>query len=142
MFTRIPRHGSHPRRDQAGCRANVPVRRSPGRKHPRTYSHPPPAKEGTMNHFRRILAAVITLTGAILAMATAPAAFAKPLPPPDCCTSSNRAADAPVTVITAGGMPGWQITLIALGAALVGAIAAVILDRTLATRRSVSSTTA
>jgi len=94
-----------------------------------------------MNHFRRILAAVITLTGAVLAMATTPAAFAKPLPPPDCCTS-NRASDAPVTVITAGGMPGWQITLIALGAALVAAVAAVTLDRTLATRRPVSSTTA
>ncbi|HTQ90303.1 MAG TPA: hypothetical protein VMK84_12510 [Streptosporangiaceae bacterium] len=77
-----------------------------------------------------------------LAMATTPAAFARALPPPDCCTSSNRVADAPVTVITAGGMPGWQITLIALGAALVAAIAAVTLDRALATRRSVSSTTA
>jgi hypothetical protein len=141
MFTHIPRHGSHPRRDQAGCRAHAPVRRSPGRKHPRIYPHPPPAKEGTMNHFRRILAAVITLTGAVLAMATTPAAFANPLPPPDCCTS-NRVSDAPVTVITAGGMPGWQITLIALGAALVAAIAAVTLDRTLANRRSVSSTTA
>jgi len=95
-----------------------------------------------MNHFRRILAAVVTLTGAVLAMATTSAAFAKPLPPPDCCTGSNRVADAPVIVTTAGGMPGWQITLIALGAALVAAVAAVTLDRTLANRRSVSSTTA
>jgi len=94
-----------------------------------------------MNHFRRILAAVITLASAVLAMATT-SAFTRTLPSPDCCTSSNRVADAPVTVITAGGMPGWQITLIALGAALVAAIAAVTLDRALATRRSVSSTTA
>jgi hypothetical protein len=32
-------------------------------------------------------------------------------------------------VITAGGMPGWQITLIAVAAALVAATAAVALDR-------------
>ena len=39
-------------------------------------------------------------------------------------------------------MPGWQITLIALGAALVAAAAAVILDRTPARRRLVSAKTA
>jgi len=88
-----------------------------------------------MNHFRRILAAVITLTGAVLAMATNPAAFAKPLPPPDCCTT-GRAADAPITVITAGGMPGWQITLIAVGAGLAAAILAVLLDRAWAARKT------
>ena len=31
-----------------------------------------------MNHLRRILAAVVALAGAVLALATAPAAFAKP----------------------------------------------------------------
>ena len=51
-------------------------------------------------------------------------------------------ADTPVRVIATGGMPGWQITLIAVGAALVTAIAAVFLDRVLAARRSASSTTA
>ena len=45
-------------------------------------------------------------------------------------------------VITTGGMPGWQITLIALAAALVAATAAVLLDRTLARRRPVSAMTA
>jgi hypothetical protein len=40
----------------------------------------------------------------------------------------------PVQVIS-GGMAGWQITLIALGAALVAAAVAVHLDRTLAARR-------
>ena len=30
-----------------------------------------------MNHLRRILAAVVTLAGAVLALATAPAAFAQ-----------------------------------------------------------------
>ena len=37
-------------------------------------------------------------------------------------------------VITAGGMPGWQIVLIAVTAALVAAAAAVFLDRARASR--------
>jgi hypothetical protein len=90
-----------------------------------------------MNHpRRRILAAVITLASALLALATAPAAFAEPLPPSDCC---NGGANAPVTVITGGGMPGWQITLIAAGAALAGAILAVLLDRAWAARKTQAS---
>jgi hypothetical protein len=43
-------------------------------------------------------------------------------------------------VITAGGMPGWQITLIAVAAALVAAAAAVLLDRVRASRRPASTT--
>ena len=86
-----------------------------------------------MNHPRRILAAVITLAGTVLALATAPAAFARPLPPPDCCVTG---ANAPVTLITGGGMPGWQITLIAVGAALAAAILAVLLDRAWAARKT------
>ena len=87
-----------------------------------------------MNHLQRILAAVVTLAGAVLALATAPAAFAKPLPPPDCCTSG--AANGSVTVVAGGGMPGWQITLIAVGAALAGAALAVLLDRAWAARKT------
>ena len=86
-----------------------------------------------MNHPRRILAAVITLAGAMLALATAPAAFARPLPPPDCCATG---ANAPVTLITGGGMPGWQITLIAVGAALAAAAMAILLDRAWAARKA------
>jgi hypothetical protein len=44
-----------------------------------------------------------------------------------------------VRVITAGGMPGWQITVIAVAAALVTATAAVVLDRARASRRSAPS---
>jgi hypothetical protein len=86
-----------------------------------------------MKHLRRILAAVITLAGAGLALATAPAALARPLPPPDCCATG---ANAPVTVITGGGMPGWQITLIAVGAALAGAALAILLDRARVARKT------
>ena len=89
-------------------------------------------------NLRRIVAAVITLAGVVLALATAPAAFAKPLPPPDCCDSS--AANAPIPVITGGGMPGWQITLIAVGAALAGAALAVLLDHAWAARKTQPAT--
>ena len=90
-----------------------------------------------MNHPRRILAAVITLAGAMLALATAPAAFARPLPPPDCCATG---ANAPVTLITGGSMPGWQITLIAVGAALAAAAMAILLDRAWAARKAHAAT--
>ena len=43
-------------------------------------------------------------------------------------------------MITTGGIAGWQITLIALGAALAGAAAALLLDRKLAGRRSATAT--
>jgi hypothetical protein len=46
-------------------------------------------------------------------------------------------APVPVPAHTAviGGMPGWQITLIAAGAALLGAVLAVIADRARAAQR-------
>ena len=91
-----------------------------------------------MNHLRRIFAAVATLAGAVLALTTAPAAFARPLPPPGCCASD--ATTGSVTVITGGGMPGWQITLIAVAAALAAAILAVLLDRAWAARKTHPST--
>jgi hypothetical protein len=47
---------------------------------------------------------------------------------------------AQVHTVIAGGMPGWQITLIALAAALIAATAAVVLDRTRASHRSASAT--
>jgi hypothetical protein len=45
-------------------------------------------------------------------------------------------------VVPGGGMAGWQITLIAVSAALVAATAAVLLDRARAARRSASATSA
>ena len=89
-------------------------------------------KERTMTHFRRIFAAVATLAGAMLALAAAPAAFATQVPP---LSGVGNGAQVPVRVIAGGGMPGWQITLIALTAALVGAAVAVLLDRARVARR-------
>jgi hypothetical protein len=42
---------------------------------------------------------------------------------------------APVHTVVIGGMPGWQIALIAIGAALLAATTAVLLDRAWAARR-------
>jgi hypothetical protein len=81
-----------------------------------------------MNHFRRLFSAVVTLAGAVLAFTAAPAAFAERVPPRG-QGSGIAPAPQPVRVIAEGGMPGWQITLIALTAALVAATIAVLLDR-------------
>ena len=44
-----------------------------------------------------------------------------------------------VRVVGAGGMAGWQITLIAAGAAVAAAVAAIVLDRARAARRAASA---
>jgi hypothetical protein len=82
---------------------------------------------------RRLAGALAALAGALLAAATAaPAAFALPVPPGD---GSGGTAQPPVQTVVVGGMPGWQIALIAVAAAVVAAAAAVLLDRALAARR-------
>jgi hypothetical protein len=83
------------------------------------------------------LAAVTS--GLLASVAIVPAAFARMEPDPGAGYVSTRVTRVPATtvrVVTAGGMPGWQITVIALGAALLAATAAVLLYRALAARRS------
>jgi len=77
------------------------------------------------------LAAVIA--GLLASAATATAAFAQPKPIGDGGTTPA------IRVISTSGMAGWQITLIAVGAALAAAAAAVLLDRKLAGRRSATA---
>jgi hypothetical protein len=48
----------------------------------------------------------------------------------------------PPPVIASGGMAGWQITLIAVGAALFASVLAVLADRSRAARRQHSATSA
>jgi hypothetical protein len=107
---------------------------------PRRRSHLRAAARQAAAHLRRVAAALAALTCALLASASVvPAASATEDPPGGAPLTS---VPAPAAQLAGGGMAGWQIALIALGAALVAAIAAVIVDRTLATRRSASSTTA
>jgi hypothetical protein len=49
---------------------------------------------------------------------------------------------APAHPAVSGGMPGWQITLIAIGAALLVAAVALLLDRAWTTRRRPTATVA
>ena len=59
-----------------------------------------------------------------------------------CRLAAALAAAACTLLVLASSMPGWQITLIALGSALVAATAAVLLDRARAGRRGATAATA
>jgi hypothetical protein len=87
---------------------------------------------------RRVAAALAAVTCTLLASAAImPAAWAVNVIPPGGGPAQTPAAGA----VTAGGMPGWQIALIALGAALAAATAAVLLDRARAARQAAPATT-
>ena len=88
-----------------------------------------------------VLAAVISGPLASAA-AAATAAFANPVPYGDGGILPIAPAPATVQVISTGGMAAWQVALIAAGAALAAAAAAVFLDRKLAGRRRATATTA
>ena len=80
---------------------------------------------------RRGAGVLAGLVSALLALgAAAPAALAT-IPDPG---GGPGVQPAPQAVVT-GGMPGWQITLIAAGVALVAAVLAVLADRARAARR-------
>jgi len=70
-----------------------------------------------------------------------PAWFRQPHLPPGHIHQPVHLPPAPVPVhaFVSGGMPGWQITLIAASAALLAAALAVLLDRAWAARRSAAS---
>jgi hypothetical protein len=94
---------------------------------------------GRRHRLAAVLAAIAC--GLLASAAAVPAAFAG-IPVPGPGGGYGPAVPAPpatVRVVTAGGMAGWQITLIAVGAALAAAAAAVLLDRALAVRRAVSA---
>jgi len=89
----------------------------------------------------RLAAVLAALTGAVLASAAdIPAASAGiAVPGPGEPYGPAGVPPAPGTgmrVITAGGMAGWQVALIAAGAAVVAAAAAVCLDRALTAGRA------
>jgi hypothetical protein len=85
---------------------------------------------------RRLAGFVAGLATAVLAAAvSAPAAFAVHVPPPGGTRVSPPVVLQTHTIVQ-GGMPGWQIALIAVVAALLTAAAAVMLDRARAARRA------
>jgi hypothetical protein len=117
MFTYLHRHGIHPR---------TPVRTIGA-------------------HLSRWAAALTAVTCGLLASAaTVPAAFARMIPPPGGSYGTTRVVPGPGTaqIVTVGGMAGWQITLIAVGAALAGAAATLLLTRARAAHRAAPATSA
>jgi hypothetical protein len=96
-----------------------------------------------MNHIHRIRRAIrflAALGSALLAVGVAAPAFAAGLRPPPGSPYSSPAP--PVTrthTVVVGGMPGWQIALIALSAAVLAAALAVILDRAWNSRRQLAA---
>ena len=78
-----------------------------------------------IRYWRRI-AVVFTALGVTMgALAGAASATTDMLPP----VQPDQGIAPTVQTVVVGGMPGWQIALIAVGAALVAAAVAVLLDR-------------
>jgi hypothetical protein len=87
-----------------------------------------------------VLAAAVA--GLLASAAAATAAVANPIPIGDGGAVPVAPARAAAVQVISTGMAGWQIALIAAGAALAAATAAVFADRKLAGRRSITATTA
>ena len=104
---------------------------------PQRETHQGTAARQAAARLRRLAAALAAVTCTLLASAVVmPAAWAMNVIPP-----GGGPVQAPaVGAVTPGGMAGWQITLIAVGTALVAATAAVLLDRARAARRSAPAT--
>ena len=76
-----------------------------------------------------ILVLAVTAVLILIAVARGPGVPSPPVP-------------AQIHTVVPGGMPGWQITLIAIGAALAGAALAMVLDRTVTSRKYATPTAA
>lgn len=83
---------------------------------------------------RRFAAALAGLAAALVVFGAAPA-FAMVMPPAGGGPDVAPQHLVPVRAVVTSGMPGWQITLIAAGAALLAATVAVLLDRARAARQ-------
>jgi hypothetical protein len=91
-----------------------------------------------IRRIRRFATLPAGLGVALAALAAAPAAFAMRLPPSG---GSGVSSPLPQTrtvthTVVVGGMLGWQIALIAVGAALLAATVAVLLDRARGSHRT------
>ncbi len=90
-------------------------------------------------NIRRAAGIMASLAATILApLIWAASAFAYPVPAPGGPAFPVQPPPQVHTIVT-GGMPGWQITLIATGAALLAAALAVTLDRTRTARQHLTT---
>ena len=97
--------------------------------------HPRTAARQAAALLRRAAAALAALTCALLASAAIVPAASASIP----ITPGGPDVPPATVAVFAGGMAGWQIILIALGAALIAATVAVVLDRTLAAHRAATA---
>jgi hypothetical protein len=91
-----------------------------------------------IRHIRRLAGILAAGAGALLALAAASPALAATASLPHYGPPASGAPAAPAVVtrtVVVGGMPGWQITLIAAGTALLAAALAVLADRAHASHR-------
>jgi len=109
---------------------------------PRRGPHPRTAARQTAARLRRLAAALAAITCTVLAATAVPAASAHTLVRDPPGGAPLAPVPAPAATVVTSSMAGWQITLIALGAALIAAAAAVFVDRALAARRAASAPTA
>ena len=93
-----------------------------------------------IRHIRRLIEVLGALACALLGFsALTPAAFASTITLPPHGEGGPATGTAPVHTVIVGGMPGWQIALIAAGAAVLAAAVAVSVDRARAGRRQALS---
>jgi hypothetical protein len=107
---------------------------------PRQGTHPPVAAHKPRERRCRLAGVLAAVTCALLASGAlgSAAAFAVTEPPPT--GGGAPASQTTVHMIAAGGTAGWQIAMIALGAALVAAVATFVADRAIAARRAPATT--
>jgi hypothetical protein len=111
---------------------------------PHQQPHPHSTARQAAARLRRLAVALTAAACGLLASALIiPTASARTMMLPDPGNGGTIPATPPpanAAVVSGGGMAGWQITLIAVGAALVAATVAVLLDRARAARRSAPAT--
>jgi hypothetical protein len=90
-----------------------------------------------IKHLSRFGALLAVLGVAAAAFASAASASVTMIPLPGGTDGNNAVTsqEPVVRTVVVGGMPGWQIALIAVAAALVAAVAAVLVDRIRSSRR-------
>ena len=100
---------------------------------------PPAAESRSCGRTAQRSRLLLRRAGLLAWAAAIPAAFARVVPDPGGQYWPVRPARVPPSIappVTTGGMAGWQITLIALGAALVAAAATIRLIQARAARRA------
>ena len=92
----------------------------------------------TIKNLSRLGAVLASLAIIAVSLASSASASTSMFPEPGSDGGTGPVTPAPVTVVhtvIVGGMPGWQIALIAVVAALFTAIAAVLVERSRTARR-------